>query len=88
VVAAGEPAAAAGFGQDRVDLGGVQEAHDGPVAAFGRDGQDPADLCGVLGYVQRGVAEQGADRGQPGVAVVMVLARPVSRCWRNAVISG
>ena len=33
-----------------------------------RDGQDAADLGGVLGGVQRRVAEQGADRGQPGVA--------------------
>jgi hypothetical protein len=57
VVAAGEPAVLARGGQQRVDLGGVQEADDGPVAAFGRDGQDPADLRGVLGRAQGRVAE-------------------------------
>jgi hypothetical protein len=46
------------------------------------------EAVGVLGYVQRGVAEQGADRGEPGVAGGDGVGRPVSRCWRNAVISG
>jgi len=45
-----------------------QVVHDGPVAALGRDRQHPLDHRGIVGGVQRGVAEQRPDRGQPGVA--------------------
>ena len=44
---------------------------EGDQVAFeplGRDGQHPLDRRGVLGMVQRGVAEQRVDRGQAGVA--------------------
>ena len=40
----------------------------GLVIALGRDRQHPLDVGGVLGMAQHGVLEQGADRGQPGVA--------------------
>jgi hypothetical protein len=39
-----------------------------PVKPFGWDRQDPRDGFGVFGVGQRGVAEQGVDGGQPGVA--------------------
>ena len=38
------------------------------VVALGGDGQDAADQRGVLGVLERGVAEQRPDRGQPQVA--------------------
>ena len=43
MVAASEPGGAVGSGQQRVDLGGGEEADDGAIAASGRDGQHPAD---------------------------------------------
>ena len=74
-VAVGEPAVLAGCGQQRVDLVAGQEAHDGPVAAFGWDVQDRADDGGVLGRTWGRVAEQGAGRGQPGVATWPTMRR-------------
>ncbi len=46
----------------------VRKHTTGSVAAFRWDRQHSADLVGVFGCVQRGVAEQGVDRGQAGVA--------------------
>jgi hypothetical protein len=68
VVAPAEPCALVGGGQQRGGLVRGQVVDDGPVAAFGRDGQHARDHCGVLGGLQGGVAKQGPDRGQPGVA--------------------
>jgi hypothetical protein len=55
-------------GQQRVGLGAGQEAHVGGIGAFLGDRQDALDEQGVFGALQRGVAEQGVDRGQAGVA--------------------
>jgi hypothetical protein len=68
VVASAEPGATIGRGQQRVGLGCAQVVHDGPVAALGRNRQHPLDHRGIVGGVQRGVAKQRPDRGQPGVA--------------------
>jgi hypothetical protein len=68
VVAASEPGGAVGSGQQRVDLDAGQEAHDGAIAASGRDAQHPTDLLSMLRCAQCRVAEQGVDRGQSGVA--------------------
>jgi hypothetical protein len=57
-------------------LGGSKEGDQVPLEAFGRDGQDPADQGGVLGVAQGGVAEQGVDRGQAGVAGPGAVAPP------------
>ena len=54
---------------------------------LGRDGQDPCDDGGVLGVAQRGVAEQGVDRGQPGVAGPAGVAALVSSWRRKRLIS-
>ena len=43
MVAPAEPAAAVGRGEQRVGLGRGEVVDDGPVAAFGRDRQDPGD---------------------------------------------
>jgi len=56
-----------GFG-----LGGGEERDDRLVGPLRRDGQDTFDVGGVLGVAQGGEAEQGVDRGQPGVAAAPV----------------
>ena len=57
-------------------------------SAFGRDGQDPADLGGVLGVraaPRSGTGSGSRPAGRCGCG--RLLARPVSRCWRNAATS-
>ena len=68
VVAAADPGAAVGCGEQRVELGFGEERDERALVALGRDRQDALDRGGVLGVPQRGVAEQRADRGQPRVA--------------------
>jgi hypothetical protein len=68
VVATPEPGGPVGCSEQRVDLGGGEEADQRAVVAFGRDGQHPLNQAGVLGVAQRGVAEQRMDRRQAGVA--------------------
>lgn len=68
VVASTAPSGLVGGGEQNVDLVGVEERDQGPVPAFGRDGQDAGDGVGVLGMPERGVAEQGPDGGEAGVA--------------------
>ena len=68
VVAAAVPGLPVGGGEQRVCFLGGEVADDGALAAAGRDGQDLADHGGVLGCPRGRVAEQGVDRGQPGVA--------------------
>ena len=68
VIAPAGPGAAVGCGEESVDLG-VGEPGDGsPVVSFGGDGEHALDGGGVFGMVQRGVAEQGVDGGEPPVA--------------------
>jgi hypothetical protein len=76
VVAAAGPGGLVGGGEQRLCLGGSKEGDQVPLEAFGRDGQDPADQGGVLGVAQGGVAEQGVDRGQAGVAGPGAVAPP------------
>ena len=88
VVAPAGPGAAVGCGEERVDLG-VGEPGDGSaLVAFGRDGEHALDGGGVFGVVQRGVAEQRVDGGEPPVAgadrVVPVDARGGPRTRRSA----
>ena len=69
VVASAEPGAAVGRGEQRVDLGSRVRKQTGPLAAFGAGWPAPAgSTAACSGCVQRGVAEQRVDRGQPGVA--------------------
>lgn len=68
VVAAAVPGREVGRGQEGFDLGPGQEADGGVIVSFGWDGEHPGDQRGVLGDLERGVAEQRADGRQPGVA--------------------
>jgi len=67
-VAAAFPAARVGCGEQHAGFGVDQERDRCAVEAFLRDGQHLLDELGVLGMAQRSVAEQRAQRGQPGVA--------------------
>ena len=67
VVAAAVPGLPVGGGEQRVCFLRGEVADDGALAAPGRDGQDLADGGGVLRCPRGRVAEQGVDRGQPGV---------------------
>ena len=55
-------------GEQGLGLRTGEERDDRLVGPLGRDRQDPGDVGGVLGVAQRREAEQGVDRGQPGVA--------------------
>jgi hypothetical protein len=55
-------------GEQGVDLRPGEVGDVGTVVALGGDGQDPLYEPGVLGVAEGGEAEQGVDRGQPGVA--------------------
>jgi hypothetical protein len=68
VVAAPGPGRRVRRREHGVDLVAVEEADGRVIVAFGRDGKDAGDECRMLGNVQRRVAEQRVDRGQPGVA--------------------
>jgi hypothetical protein len=68
LVAAAGPRIQVGGGQHCRDLVLGEVSDQGLVVAFGRDRQDPCDVGGVLGVTECGVAEQGVDRGEPGVA--------------------
>ena len=62
------PRAPVGCGGERLGFPAGQPGDGRLAGALGRDRQDLRDLLGVLGIVQRRVAEEGADRGQPRVA--------------------
>ena len=66
----------------------VRSREQPALVAFDRDREHSLDDRGVFGMVQRGVAEQGVDRGQPGVAGARAVAASCSRWSRNAAISG
>ena len=68
MVPASDPSAAVGCGEQGVDLVRGQEGHLGTVVTLGGDGQHPLDELRVFGMTERGVAEQGVDRGESGVA--------------------
>ena len=67
VVTPAGPGPAVGGGEERVELAGGEPGHERAVVAFERDREDALDRGGVLGMLQRGVAVERADRGQPGV---------------------
>jgi hypothetical protein len=58
VVAAAGPCRAVWSVQQRVEFGLGKEADQRPLESFGRDREDPLDRVGVLGMLERGVAEQ------------------------------
>jgi hypothetical protein len=68
MVAAAGAGAAVGDGEQGLDLAGGEPGDQGFAVPFGRDGEHAGDERGVAGFAQGGVGEQGADRGQPGVA--------------------
>ncbi len=68
VVAPAQATRAVRAGEQRVDFGGDEEAHECALAPLGRDRQDAADERGVLGVAQRREGEQRPDRGEPDVA--------------------
>ena len=68
VVAAAGPGGLVGSGEQRVGLRLAEVGDDRAVEPLGRDGQDPLDDRRVLGMAERGIAEQGVDGGQAGVA--------------------
>src|SRR3954454_2881002 len=68
VVAAAEPRGSVRSGDQRFGLGWGEVVDNGPVPALRRDGQHLLDQRGMLWCVHGGVAEEGVDRGQAGVA--------------------
>ena len=58
LVATADPGAKVGAVEQRVDFARSEEADQGAVALFGRDGQDALDHCGVLGVTQGSEPEQ------------------------------
>jgi hypothetical protein len=67
-VAAAEPGAAVGRGEQRGDLGEVEVADGAAVVALGRDRHDPRDRVRVLGMFERGETVERVDRAQARVA--------------------
>jgi hypothetical protein len=68
VVASAGPGALIAGGQQRVDLGLGQVGQQVLGGPFVRDREDPLDVVGVLGVVQREVGEPRVDRREPVVA--------------------
>ena len=70
--------------EQRVDLGGGQEAHFGALLSLRRDREHSLDHVGVLRMAQLGEAKQGMNRDQTGVpgarAVATVLFEMVEEC--------
>ena len=67
-VAAAEPGAAVGRGEQRGDLGEVEVADGAAFVALGRDRHDPRDRVRVLGVFERGETVERVDRAEAGVA--------------------
>ena len=63
VVASAGPCCRVAGGQDGVGFGFGEVGDERLVVAFGGDGEDTLDRCGMFGVPERGVVEQGADRG-------------------------
>ena len=68
MIASPGPGAAVGGSQQRVDLVLAEVGDHRAVEAFGWYRQHPGNDRGILGVLQRGVAEQRVDRGEAGVA--------------------
>jgi hypothetical protein len=68
VIATSGPAGLVAAAEQRVDLVVGQVGDEVALGAFGGDGQHALDGSGVFGVVQREVAEQRVDRGEPAVA--------------------
>ncbi len=67
VVTPAGPGGPVGGGEQRVELEGGEPGHERAVVALQRNREDALDRDGVLGMLQRGVAVERADRGQPRV---------------------
>ena len=68
VVAAAEPGAFVGRGEQRCDLVAIEVADGVAFIPFGGDRHHPGDRVGVLGVLERRVPVEGMDRPQAGVA--------------------
>ena len=68
VIAPSGPCAAIGRSEERVDLGAYEEADGTALEPLVRHCQDALDQSGVLGLLERGVPEEGANGGEPDVA--------------------
>jgi hypothetical protein len=88
VVAAATPAVPVRSGRQGVGLGALQERHDGPVEALGRDGEHPCDEGGVLGMAQGRKPEQRVDRRQARVAALSAVAPPALEVVQERADSG
>jgi len=66
------------------DLRLGEPGDEGFFMLLGRDGQDAGDRLGVLGMAQGGVAEQGSDRGEAGVAGAGAVAPDVFEVVQEA----
>ncbi len=64
VVASAGPCCRVAGGQDGVGFEFGEVGDERLVVAFGGDGEDTLDRCGMFGVPERGVVEQGADRGE------------------------
>ena len=68
MVAATEPGASLGCGEQRFDLGGVEVADDAALVAFGRDRHHPRDRVRVFGVFERREPVERVDRAEARVA--------------------
>ena len=73
-VAAAEPGAAIGRGEQCCDLPGVEVADGVALVTFGRDRHDPSDNVRVFGVFERREPVERVDRPEPGVAGAGVVA--------------
>ena len=68
MVAATDPGAAVGDGEDRLNLLFGEEFYDSPLEPFLWDRQDPGNQIGVFGVLESGEPEERMDRGQTGIS--------------------
>jgi hypothetical protein len=68
VVAPARPSGLVAGGQQRVDLRFGEVSEEVLLGPLGRDREDAPDGVGVLGVMERDVAEERVDGGQPVVA--------------------
>src|SRR5262249_11909554 len=56
-----------GCRQDGLKFRRVEERHERPLVALGRNGENPLDQTGVFGMLERSIREEGVDSGKASV---------------------
>ena len=67
VIAPARPGALIRSGQQGIDFGTREKLDQGPGEPLAGNGEHPLDLRGVGGCLERRVAKEGMDRGQPQI---------------------